>query len=661
MNDEVRRFKLALPRIPPASSLTIPVELTASTLGSFTIAAGIYEPSKGIRFLGGQLPPDMAAFPAYWDWTVLGNPPPGYIVLYENFGGSGSTAISLGDGTVAHYLPEDALGKGSPDGLLVHPYALKEPTIIIRPPGWTPELAQERLSDFHNKYELRNGKPFYDNHETNYVNMLPEKLSFPDLNCAAWVYYFWQELNSLSPGRFSDAAGELYDKLHRYWWDLGVRNEPYKWWPAQWHWWDSLGYYVYGKTYDLFLSVFNFLNGIGSFDPNLKTGSQGIGELAYISCKEPLLYTISFENQETATAPAQEVIVTDQLDIEKMDLTTLSLRPMTFGDKQVVPPPGRSSFAADVDLRPGQNLIVRVEASLNPNTGVLSWRFTSIDPATGNLPEDPRVGFLPPNVTPPEGDGSVLFSVMPKSGLPTGTEIRNQAEIKFDANAPILTPEWMNTLDNSKPTSQVMPLAAIQSTTDFLVEWVGTDEGAGIKNFTIFVSENDGPATVWLSNTPDTSRAFPGSNGNTYAFYSVARDQAGNVEDAPQTPDASTTVFSCADDSTSKILVSRSGFRLNRATGRYVQTVTLKNISALPIQGPVSLVLDGLSSNATLFGASGTTGCATPLGSSYSNVNIGADGQLSPGETATVLLEFRNPTNQGIAYSTRILTGTSQR
>lgn len=281
---------------------------------------------------------------------------------------------------------------------------------------------------------------------------------------------------------------------------------------------------------------------VASFDPNDKIGSQGAGVPRFLSGSEPLRYAIFFENLETATAPAQEVIITDRLDVAHMDLSTLSLGPITFGDNLVTPPPGLSTFATDVDLRPAKDLIVRITASLNPATGLLTWRLTSIDPATGELPEDLLAGFLPPNIHSPEGSGSVLFTVMPKAGLPTGTEIRNQAEIIFDVNEPIVTPEWLNILDNTKPTSQVAQLAATQNTASFAVQWTGNDAGVGIKDYTIFVSENESPFAVWLRDIPDTSGTFSGENGKTYAFYSVARDQTGNLEEAPGAPDTTTQV-----------------------------------------------------------------------------------------------------------------------
>ena len=136
-----------------------------------------------------------------------------------------------------------------------------------------------------------------------------------------------------------------------------------------------------------------------------------------------------------------------------LDLTTFSLGPIGFGSQLVVPLPGLSQFSTFVDLRSTTNLIVAVNASLNKTSGIATWTFSSLDPSTGLAPTDPTNGFLPPDLTPPQGDGQVVFSVLPKSALSMGQQISNSASVIFDANAPLVTPAWTNSLDNSPPLS----------------------------------------------------------------------------------------------------------------------------------------------------------------------------------------------------------------
>jgi uncharacterized repeat protein (TIGR02543 family) len=104
--------------------------------------------------------------------------------------------------------------------------------------------------------------------------------------------------------------------------------------------------------------------------------------------------------------------------------------------------------------------------------------------------------------------------------------------------------------------------------------------------------------------------------------------------------------------------IVRGGFVLNMSTGRYAQTVTLTNNSGATITGPISLVLDSLSSNATLFNATGTTSLlAPPAGSPYINANI----NLAAGQSVPIALQFTDPTKTAITYTTRVVAGPVSR
>jgi len=107
----------------------------------------------------------------------------------------------------------------------------------------------------------------------------------------------------------------------------------------------------------------------------------------------------------TASAPAHTVVVTDPLDTTRLNLATFSLGPITFAGTVVSPPAGVQSWSTTVDLRPAQNLIVSITASLDRATGVATWRFQSLDPSTLQPTNDVDDGFLPANVDPPTASG----------------------------------------------------------------------------------------------------------------------------------------------------------------------------------------------------------------------------------------------------------------
>jgi len=268
-----------------------------------------------------------------------------------------------------------------------------------------------------------------------------------------------------------------------------------------------------------------------SIDPNEVIGATGVGSSRYISGNVPLRYAVFFENDARATASAQEIVITNQLDITKLDLDTFSLGTMTVGDWRVEPPTNTASYSKRVDLRPKQNLLVAINVDLDRVTGLVTWRFSSLDPETQKFVDDPLAGFLLPNKQPPLGEGNVLFTVKPKAGLPTGSQIKDKASIVFDRNQPIVTNEWLNTIDAAKPTNALTPLPSRQKKAAFQVNWTGADEGSGIGLYTVFVSKNSGFFQPWLS-TRDTSGVYPGEPKAKYAFYVVAEDLTGNLADA---------------------------------------------------------------------------------------------------------------------------------
>jgi len=74
------------------------------------------------------------------------------------------------------------------------------------------------------------------------------------------------------------------------------------------------------------------------------------------------------------------------------------------------------------------------------------------------------------------------------------------------------------------------------------VSWSGDDgAGSGIAAYDVYVLTDGAPAVLWQEGITEMTASFAGEADQTHAFYSVARDTVGHVEDAPGEPDASTT------------------------------------------------------------------------------------------------------------------------
>jgi RHS repeat-associated protein len=282
-----------------------------------------------------------------------------------------------------------------------------------------------------------------------------------------------------------------------------------------------------------------------SRDPNDIVGPAGFGPEGWLTPNQVLPYSIRFENDEDATAPAVFVTITQQLDAD-LDWTSVELSDFGFSNLTFDVPKGLQTYSERLDLIDEIGYFLDVDGKVDPTSGELIWNFRTIDPATGDLPADPFAGFLPPNDDNHIGEGFISYRVNPLAGLPTGTEITALADIIFDTNDPIRTdienPAPINTIDRDAPDSAVALLPDTTITSEFTVSWGGSDLGSGIATYDIFVAENDGDFTLWLDDTIDLSAIYTGVDGNTYDFYSVATDNVGLTEAAPTTADTTTTI-----------------------------------------------------------------------------------------------------------------------
>ena len=102
-------------------------------------------------------------------------------------------------------------------------------------------------------------------------------------------------------------------------------------------------------------------------------------------------------------------------------------------------------------------------------------------------------------------------------------------------------------------------------------------------------------------------------------------------------------------DVTASSSITRSALMLNRLTGKYSATVKITNTSGAALNGPLHLVLQGLSSGVTLDGKSGEHS-----GAPYLTLPAGS---LAAGATVTVTTTFTNPSRTSIGYTPKLFSG----
>jgi hypothetical protein len=307
------------------------------------------------------------------------------------------------------------------------------------------------------------------------------------------------------------------------------------------------------------------LQSIMSISPENKFGPTGwdapgvptAQRKRWIPADKALDYRIDFWNKENAPAATGDVVITDTLDAD-LDWSTFRFTEVGFLDWRVPIEPTQVfdltvqnvtiDFSRYYPGQPSVSMDVNVKGIFSPETGAIEWRFRAVDPKTGEPPENPYAGFLPPITDSGWEVGWVSYTVLPKAGLPSGAQITNQAWVKFDLNEPNPAPKagpFRNTLDAKAPTSAVTTSSGTRTCSSFMVAWSGKDEptGSGLGGYEVYVDDlsDSDPAYLWLSNVDRLREWFQGQPGHQYGFYTRARDHAGNLEAAPASYDASVT------------------------------------------------------------------------------------------------------------------------
>ncbi len=381
-------------------------------------------------------------------------------------------------------------------------------------------------------------------------------------------------------------------------------------------------------------------------DPNFLSGPAGFGPQKFVPVEGTYPYAVYFENKPDASAPAQVVTVTQQLDAD-LDLSTFELGSFGFGDFIVDVPTGRQFYSTRVDATKSLGVYVDVTAELNRMTGVVTWTFTTIDPITLDEPVGVIEGFLPPDDEAQHGEGWVSYSIAPLATSTTGTVIDAQATVIFDAGlsdeSSLDTPPVSNTIDAGTPASSVDPLPATTTSESFTVSWSGSDDagGSGIASYDVYRAVDGGPSELWLHNTTLTSADATGEFGHTYSFYTVATVNVGHVEAAPALADAGITVIPSLSIDDVSVAEGDAG------THNAVFTVSLSGISIADVSVDFTTANGTAKSGSDYTAVSGTVTIFAGSTSATITVPILGDTLDEPDETFFVNLS--NPTNAAIA------------
>ncbi len=226
---------------------------------------------------------------------------------------------------------------------------------------------------------------------------------------------------------------------------------------------------------------------VSSYDPNDKSVvPQGVTENHYIDSTNILEYKIRFQN--TGTAPAQKVVITDTIS-NHLDIETIQFM--------------SESHPCDIDIL---------------YSNVIRWTFNDI-----MLPDS--------NSNEPASHGYVKFKIHQHPGNQISTEITNQAAIFFDYNPAVITNEVFNIIGdmeqifthdpevNTQQQVDVFPNPAA----DYVLFNVDADK------YSIELYDGYGRIIRHIQDITSAEYRMPASNISHGVYYYRIKDQSGVV------------------------------------------------------------------------------------------------------------------------------------
>ncbi|MCC6761832.1 MAG: T9SS type A sorting domain-containing protein [Chitinophagaceae bacterium] len=271
---------------------------------------------------------------------------------------------------------------------------------------------------------------------------------------------------------------------------------------------------------------------ISALDPNEIIGPAGEPTKRWVSVKDRLPYTVTYENDKSATAPAKFVKVVAPIHAN-MDAASFQLGNFGFNNLTFTIPGNTASYYQRLDCRDSLGLYVDITAGYDVQNNQAFWQLQSIDPITLLPPADPLKGLLllQDSLQPNNGHGFVNFSIKPRPAAQTLDTIGARADIIFDANEVIATNVETNTIDAYAPISHLTNLPPT-SPINIALSWSGQDDvnGCGLKFYSLYVSDDGVNFSMIRSGITRTDTTITGKPGSQFFFFVLATDSVGNTE-----------------------------------------------------------------------------------------------------------------------------------
>ena len=372
---------------------------------------------------------------------------------------------------------------------------------------------------------------------------------------------------------------------------------------------------------------------VNSYDPNEMIGPWGPDDdRHYIQPIHHMPYMITFENKSTASAPANEVFITDTLDLSKLDAETFNFSSFGWADNTYsVGGSHNKEFVRDVEYKVnGHDILVRVSGQFDPQTGIVNWAFVSLE-KNGNELEDVMNGFLLPNNDDRVGEGYVTFTIDHKPNPTNGSTISNKATIIFDANDPIVTNTYVNTFDTDYPTSKITNVEEKKG--QLMVTFQGSDKTSGIDHYTLygFINDNN-EAEVLASGITTNTVTITCEPGTKYGLCVIATDRVGwnepkdlKVEQTITTGGSSSTTIdvAVADAGYATFYDSKANYTLPEGLkASVVSSVSGGKLSYQSVSGSIvprgtAVLIEASSKKAATYTLTSTSEAASYTGDNY--------------------------------------------